>query len=64
MQNGVSSDVYEGERQEKNGEIDGRKKEEKGRKEKKREMKGKKKKESLDPGGSGLSHFEGDFQKF
>ena len=65
MQNGVSSDVYE-------GKIQGKKcKKERGRKEGKgrgkKGEKGRKEKnmrDSLDPGGSGLSHFEGDFLKF
>ena len=64
VQNGVNSDVYEGKRQAKNV----KKEEERGEKRKKKgggEKRRKKKrmKDSLDPGGSGLSHFEGGFPK-
>ena len=58
MQNGVSSDVYEGEIQAKKKKM----KKEGGKKGKRR--KNERIRDSLDPGGSGLSHFEGDFLMF
>ena len=63
MKNGVSSNVYEGEIQAKKPEEEGKRKEEKGRGEsrgKKEERKKKRMRDSLDLGGSGISHFEGD----
>ena len=65
MQKGVSSDVYEGKREAKKCEKEGEKGEEK-KKEREKEKKRRKKKrmrDSLDPGGSALSHFEGGFPK-
>ena len=59
MQNGVRSDVYEEQIQEKNH---GRERKEKKKRKNKRERR--KKKDSLDPSGSGLFNFEGDFLKF
>ena len=59
VQNGVRSDVYE--------RINISKKSEKGRGEmrgKKKERRKKMRRVSLDPSGSGLSHFKGDFLKF
>ena len=69
VQNGLSSDVYEGEikkkRQKKDGDKQKEAKRKKWREEKKVKMRKKKsRRDSLDPGGSGLSHFEGDFLKF
>ena len=69
VKNGVSLDVYEGEIQEKKCEEEGDKQKEAKRKKKREEKKGKMRKkrerrDSLDPVGSGLSHFEGDFLKF
>ena len=61
MQNGVSSDVYEIKRQAKKCE-EGRA-ERRGRKEGGGEKNKEKKKDSPDPGGSGLSHFEEGFPK-
>ena len=58
VQNGVSSDVYEGEIQEKNEKRKGTSK-----KKPREEKKGKMMRDSLDLGVSGLSHFEGDFLK-
>ena len=66
VQNGVSSDVYEGEIQAKKPKEEGKRNEEKGRGERrgnKEERKKKRMRDSLDQGGSGLSHFEGDFLK-
>ena len=60
MQNGVSSYFYE-------GELQAKKKSEEEKRERRKERKSRKKKKrrvSLDPGMSGLSHFEGDFLKF
>ena len=62
VQNGVSSDIYEGEIQAKRLWV---RRGKKGREGKKGKMRKKKRmRDSLDPGGSGLSHFEGDFLKF
>ena len=61
----MSSNVYEGEIQEKKCKEEGDKKKKKPRGRKGiEEKKGKKRRDSLDSGGSGLSHFEGDFLKF
>ena len=64
MQNGVALDFYEVEIQAKKlkkkkgrGKREEEKKKGKWRKKKRR-------RDSLDPGGSGLPHFEGDFLKF
>ena len=54
VQNRVSSDVYEGKRQEKNVKRKGREE---------RKKKGKMRRDSPYPGGSALSHFEGGFPK-
>ena len=65
---GVSSDVYEGEIQVRKHKEEGDKLKEVNRKKRREEKKGKKRKnkrrDSLDPGGSGLSHFERDFLNF
>ena len=62
MQNGVSSDVYEGKRQAKKCENEGDRGDEK--KWRRRKLRNKKMmRGSLDPGGSALSHFEGGFPK-
>ena len=62
MKNEVSSYIYEGEIQEKkNMKKEGEKGEEENKKGKRRKKK--RMRDSLDPGGSGLSHFEGDFLK-
>ena len=63
MQNGVRLDVYEGKRQAKKCE-EGRG-ERRGRKvgEGEKMRKKKRRRDSPDPGGSGLSHFEGGFPK-
>ena len=57
MQNGVSLDVYEGEIQEKKPWVSRGKER---RKKKGERRKKKTRRDSLDPGRSGLSHFEGD----
>ena len=62
MKNGVRSNVYEGEIQAKKVKNEGEKIEEKKKKGKRRKKK--RRRDSLDPGGSGLSHFEGDVPKF
>ena len=63
MQNEVSSNVYEGERQEKKNVKEGRgeRREKKWKRRKRR--KNKRRRFSLDPSRSGLSHFEGGFPK-
>ena len=64
VQNGVSSYVYEEKREAKKREKEGERGEEKkgnGGGEKKRKKK--RMRDSLDPGGSALSHFEGGFPK-
>ena len=65
----MSSYVYEEEIQAKKHKEEGGKKKEAKRKKMREEKKGKMRKkkrmrDSLDPGGSGLFHFEGDFLKF
>ena len=68
MQNGVRSNVYEGEIQAKNVNRKGKRKKKprgkKGEEKKEKRRKKKRRRDSLDSGGSGLSHFEGDFLKF
>ena len=72
MQNGVSLDVYEGEIQARNmnrkgtskKKTRGKKGEKKIKEKKKKKRKRKRRRDSLDPSGSGLSHFEGNFLKF
>ena len=64
VKNGVSSDVYEGKREAKKREKEGEKGEErkgKGGGEKKRRKK--RRRDSINPGGSALSHFGGGFPK-
>ena len=64
MQNGVSSDVYEGKRKAKKSEKELEKGEKKKRKRRRRKREEKKmRRDSQDPGGSALSHFEGGFPK-
>ena len=62
VQNGLRSYVYERKREAKNVKRKGIEKNKKGGGEKKRKKK--MRKDSPDPGGSALSHFEGDFLKF
>ena len=69
MQNGVSSDVYEGEILAKNVKRKETSKKESKRKKRREAKKGKMRKKkkmrySLDTSRSGHSHFEGDFLKF
>ena len=77
VQNGVSSYVYEGEiqvkkckeegdkqKEAKRGKGQAKRSQEEKRERRKEERKKERRRDSLDPGESGLSHFEGDFLKF
>ena len=64
MQNGVSSNVYEGKREQKKHEKEREKGEEKkGNRGGQKKRKKKRRRDSLHPGGCALSHFEGGFPK-